>query len=254
VRFPMMITTTTSTTKRTTSNSLCLARVVATGFVVLLLPLVAVVGHETTTFSAHDHATTAFTKRVTCPQDASLQGYVSIADLNADILEEFERIEEGGASPPNPYMISLCPGQTFNVGQDGPLTPILDRMFIQCGSGSTSSSTVDITINPCILDGGVIQIDIQDSPYRVPLKLDFYGLTFQNFEVGAIQASATGPSTATFTNSKWTVRRTAISSKKASHLDCFCKITNGIYVNLCPCRVFRVFPILLCRTLKAPIF
>jgi hypothetical protein len=216
MRFPtMMITTTTSTTKRAPSNSLCLARVVMTGFVVLLLPLVVVVGHETTTFSAHDHATTAFTKRVTCPKDASLQGYVSIADLNADIMEEFERIEEGGASPPNPYMISLCPGQTFNVGRDGPLTPILDRMFIQCGSGSTSSgSTVDITLNPCILDGGVIQIDIQDSPYRVPLKLDFYGLTFQNFEVGAIQASATGPSTATFTNSIWTVSRTIYNQLK----------------------------------------
>jgi hypothetical protein len=239
MRLARMVTTTTSTTKRTTSNSLCLAMVV-TGFVFLLLPLV-VVGHETTTtFSAHTQATTTFTKRVTCPKDDSLQGYVSIADLNADIMEEFKRIEEGGASPPSPYMISLCPGETFDVGRDGPLTPILDRMFIQCGSGSTtSSSSVDITLNPCILNGGVIQIDIQDSPYRVPLKLDFYGLTFQNFEVGAIQASATAPSMVTFTNSLWTVSRTIISLKGQS-LGPSLQITIATYADFRPCRFVGV--------------
>ena len=146
-----------------------------------------------------------FTRRVPCTLAREVQGYNSLDDLNNDIRDYYDAFGGSGSSQQQQQVVlSLCPGRTFDTSQT-PLRPILNNMFLMCGD-----TNVNIDINPCKLDGGNIQLLIDDplgsssSASRQPRSLDFYGITFQNFN-GAILASASAPTIATFTNCIWRV-------------------------------------------------
>ena len=150
-----------------------------------------------------------FTRREQCTMAREIVGYNSIDDLNSDIREYYDANGGRQRADGNPTILSLCPGQTFNLQNSGPLRPILNNLFIMCGD-----STVNINVNPCRFDGGNIQILIDDRLGSNPTNrgedvrtLDFYGITFQNFNQGegSVLATASAPTVATFTNCVWRV-------------------------------------------------
>ena len=149
-----------------------------------------------------------FTRREQCTLAREIVGYNSIEDLNSDIRDYYDANGGRQRADGSPTILSLCPGQTFNLRNSGPLRPILNNLFIMCGD-----STVNINVNPCKFDGGNIQILIDDRLGSSPTSgddvrtLNFYGITFQNFNQGdgSVLATASAPTVATFTNCVWRV-------------------------------------------------
>lgn len=151
-----------------------------------------------------------FKKRVPCPGKTSsnsssteLLGYTSVEDLNADMETEFKRVTANGATNSKySYVLSLCPGQVFDVNE-APIRPVLGDLTILCGDPNTD----DPDQKPCLIDGGVTQIEIFDSTVEeyVVTNILFKGFTFQNFTGVSIAAKASPPTVVTFQNSTWLV-------------------------------------------------
>ena len=110
------------------------------------------------------------------------RGYARVDELNADILAERGRIEEGGDPRPS-YSYVLCPNTSFDTSTE-PIVPALDNMVIGCGTDLSSANT-------CVLVGGPNQIQIDsfsNSGYPVTSVL-LQGITFTDFS----EAAVTGP-------------------------------------------------------------
>jgi hypothetical protein len=151
-----------------------------------------------------------FQKRVPCPgntssnsSSAELLGYISIEDLNADMKAEFKRVTaQGVTNSKYSYELSLCPGQVFDVSE-APIRPLLRDLTIVCGDPNTDHPDQ----KPCLIDGGVTQIEILDSPVEeyVITNILFRGFTFRNFTGVSIAAKASPPTVVTFQNATWLV-------------------------------------------------
>jgi len=133
--------------------------------------------------------TTAFTREVECPDNPGLTGYVTIADMNADMKDEVERIVAGG-TPQNNYDLRFCPGRLDATGGNL-IQPVLDQVTISCSDGS-----VGVNSN-CIVDGSRGQLiieDPKDANYTLSnVKVD--GLIFNGLTRGdaAFQLEASAP-------------------------------------------------------------
>ena len=155
----------------------------------------------------------AFTRQKTCSNDASITGYNNLTDLNSDMQDELNRIAGGGTIPSSPYVLSLCPGQTFT--QTDSIKPILNDLTIVCGNPTAPTQT-------CIINGNGPNIDFSNStvPGYTINNLVFDSLTFENFNVVSVNGFANAPTTATFKNITWQVSTTTklwISPKCFKH-------------------------------------
>jgi len=111
---------------------------------------------------------------VLCASDPSVQGYDSIAALNADMQTELARIADGGL-PMDAYLFVLCPRMVLDASM-GPLLPVLSDSIFACGGDAMRSSS-------CIIRGGSEQVRIEDStlPNYVLQRVSFVGVTFAQF-------------------------------------------------------------------------
>jgi hypothetical protein len=145
--------------------------------------------------------TEAFTRSVACPSDASITGYTSLADLNADMAAELARIE-GGGQPLVEYNLNLCsnPDAIYDARGGNEIRPVLSGLNIYCG-GPTATDAV------CIINGGQIQVLINDSDVAsYPIgNILLKGMTFRNFNGRSVEMNAQAPTTITFEDTTWQV-------------------------------------------------
>jgi hypothetical protein len=135
---------------------------------------------------------------VDCPNAPGLEGYTSIAAINADMQTELSRIRNGGL-PEDSYTFTMCPNLVFDTSSVA-LLPVLSNSMFVCGEMGDVG-------DDCVLFGGDEQIRIEDSTVSgyVLERLTFAGLTFADFGGTSIAALASSTTSATFTNSLWTV-------------------------------------------------
>ena len=134
-----------------------------------------------------------------CPSDAGIDGYTSIADMNADMQTELDRIENDGDDG-STYNLVLCPETTFDTSTE-PLTPLLDGVTFSCGDfGSVNEN--------CVISGGSQNVDIQPpSIDNYDLEMvSFQGITFEQFTDRSINHEAGSDTNVEFVNSIWQVR------------------------------------------------
>ena len=124
---------------------------------------------------------------VVCTNSPGIEGYETIAAMNADMAAELARIVGGGNQPDEPYVMKLCPFTTFDASVDR-LNPILNRISFICGDGEPTQTD-------CVFDLGEEHVRIEDStefPYVIE-EVTFQGITFQGFTIRAIEARAKDP-------------------------------------------------------------
>jgi hypothetical protein len=98
--------------------------------------------------------TTSTTASAASPQHA-LYGYISIQDMNLDMLRAASWIAPPLLNPPlERYIYTICPG-TVLQGQEQ-LTPLLHNSYIRCGGQGHRH-------DDCIIEGGTTQILLYDS-------------------------------------------------------------------------------------------
>lgn len=99
-------------------------------------------------------AAAQLSRAVPCPSpNEGVIGYTTIADINADQVDEVARIQADG-NPATFYDIDICPGTSLDA-TDGPLVPLLSATTFQCGSTQFPASDCSVT-------GGDIQVDVGD--------------------------------------------------------------------------------------------
>lgn len=121
--------------------------------------------------------------RATTCSDGNTLGYVTLEELNQDILEERTRIEEGG-EPYNPYLFTLCPQTVFDA-EGNTIVPSLNNILIGCGAPPVST-------NQCVLLNGDVQVAIGDFlDTDIPVEtVRLSGMTFSSFTGSAIAGGA----------------------------------------------------------------
>lgn len=125
-----------------------------------------------------------------CPNDPSIVGYVTIAGIAQDILEETTRINNGAAPSP-PYDYVICPGTTLTFN-DG------DTTIVPAFHDSTFSCGVDGLGMGCQIAGGTTQFIIAEenlvsgSEVASNFTVAFLGISFGGFSETAFQISGTG--------------------------------------------------------------
>lgn len=146
--------------------------------------------------------------RVPCPADPSLQGYVSIYGLNADI----QGIAPSPTSNSNASEIvyTLCPDTVLDA-VDVTLEPYWNNSAFVCGAAGSSADR-------CVVKGGSLQVLINARPNMT--NLFFQGITFADAEGFSIAAFATGAVTAEFRDCHWVngTARTASDIGSAIHI------------------------------------
>jgi hypothetical protein len=165
--------------------------------------LVALVSCLTSEVAAQD---VAFSRAVPCPSDNAIEGYVDIADLNLDMIDELSRIVAGGADPPGDYMMLLCPGELFDATSSA-ILPLLDNLMICCGSCDLESP------DPCVVQGGDEQVRFEDVDGITVNFVTIMGVTFEAFTGTSVNLLGSAPMQATFINSIWQVRAAEIDQK-----------------------------------------
>ena len=130
-----------------------------------------------------------FTRQVECPNDASVTGYTSLEDLNADMAGELDRIA-GGGNPAAEYNFNLCsdPDIVYDARRGNEINIVLDNTNIFCGGpGATNPS--------CLVTGGQLQVRIENSVVDgYPLNNAFMqGVTFADFRGRSIAFLANTP-------------------------------------------------------------
>ena len=91
-----------------------------------------------------------YRRQVACPTDPSIQGYVSIQDMNQDMKLEAARLAPPTLKEPlDRYTFRICPHTTL-LGSEQ-LTPLLDRVEFICGANGDSQ-------DQCIIQGGATQV------------------------------------------------------------------------------------------------
>lgn len=143
-----------------------------------------------------------FLRQVPCPGYPSIRGYISIQDINNDMRDEVDRTMQD--SPPSaPYMLSLCPGITFDTNET-PLLPVLDNAIITCGGFDSGYGS-----EPCVISGGEVQILIEN--HAIPgynlTSVSIEGMIFENFSGASIVARGESSTKVLVTNSQWLVGR-----------------------------------------------
>ena len=149
-------------------------------------------------------ASQAFSRTDLCDDvnDPSLEGYISIEDLNADIADEFARVVSE-LTPLDSYEMILCPDANFDTSAS-PIFPLLDGMTFRCGG--------DGSIDPvCSISGGEIQVQVNDIsvsglPDYKMTSVNFEGLTFTGFTDTSVVVAAQRSAVATLTDITWQVR------------------------------------------------
>lgn len=139
-----------------------------------------------------------------CPRSGKVIGYTSIADMNADMKVEHDRIQAGG-TPMSSYTYRLCPNHVFDASEE-PLKPLLNNVNFVCGESGSRA-------NNCVVLGGSEQVRIENSDVAgYPIKmLSFMGMTFAGFTANmagtgtSINALADATTTATFMDVQFTV-------------------------------------------------
>ncbi|KAG7352772.1 hypothetical protein IV203_008820 [Nitzschia inconspicua] len=153
-------------------------------FAFFLLPLLH--------FSSTCQGQSAFTRQEACSQDASVMGYTTLENINADMADEVGRIAAGG-DPAAEYTLILCPpsGTFLDPRQSNDLKPILNNLSILCLEGAE-----------CILNESQVQLSIGNSQVEnYPLTTILVrGLTFQRFSGTAISFQANQPTEFTCEN------------------------------------------------------
>jgi hypothetical protein len=125
-------------------------------------------------------------------------GYSSIAAINADILAELQKIQNG-ATPSASYTFNLCSNTVFDASTE-PLRPALSNSLFVCGTNGKSS-------NNCRIENGAVQVEISDSVvanYTLG-EITFLGVQFTGFTKQAVSAYASFPTQANFRDVLWTV-------------------------------------------------
>ena len=139
--------------------------------------------------------------------------YTSIVDINSDMQIELARIAEGG-TPEDSYTFELCANTIFDATEA--LNPVLNNAFFVCGPDGSSS-------NSCTITGGTTnpQVEIASSTVSgYPLvSVAFSGITFESFSEteGSIKGVAFFPTTATFSDSVWTVSTSRHATSSRGH-------------------------------------
>jgi len=139
----------------------------------------------------------AFTRQVPCPGDLTISGYTNIANLNADMTAELNRVTTGGTAPQGGYSLILCPG-TFNVAGGNAIKPVLNQVSISCGGPSSVNSV-------CTIVGSEQQLVIQNPTvqgYRLS-SVQINGLTFTGFGPTSAKLTASAPTVFTCIDCKW---------------------------------------------------
>ena len=153
--------------------------------------------------------TPAFTRAAACENEPSVRGYSTIADLNADMKDELELINVGTTTPTrtadDPYILTLCPGVTFDMRGPTPITPVLNNVHVVCGGSDNQPE------ESCILDRSAQQILIEDIDTTIDgFRFESFtitGVTFNDFRRGtSTSITASGPGIVTFNNCIWQVR------------------------------------------------
>jgi hypothetical protein len=109
---------------------------------------------------------------------------------------------EGGGQPLAQYNLNLCsdPNAVYEAGRGNEIRPILNNLNIYCGGP-------DATDAVCIINGGQIQVSINDSTLAsYPIEnILLRGMTFTNFLGRSVEMNALQPTTITFEDSTWQV-------------------------------------------------
>ena len=134
-----------------------------------------------------------------CPSDSSLPGFATIKELNAAMLNDFDLLQQGIASPP--FLYYLCPDSVYQPGvEELWIEPLSDDTTVQCGIDGKSE-------NNCIIDGGEVHVALLESrePGYVRKKTTFRGIHFNGSNGWSVAAYDSSKSYAEFIDCHWRV-------------------------------------------------
>lgn len=166
-------------------------------------------------------AQTVNSRAFPCPNDPTITGYTTIADINQDQFDELARITAGSAVASPPYSFVLCPNTQFDASAQS-LNIVLSGTVLSCGSDMTASSTMG-----CSIQGGSPQVYLADSttPNYQFTSATIIGVTFEMFNGTAIDVMATETLTLTLMDVVWKVSLNWLFKDER----CFCTLLTQLF-------------------------